>query len=239
MFPPHHWNKILNILRNQSCFHMPNLSMKGKGKVRKICYLFIVSLYIVEALLIESLFCYILSICPWRDWCMQMPLEKQETQALKATRRFLRSKWRWKQENDWNGNLKNKEFWNPSKQKRKKIYIILFTFANFVSTFNCSVKSISYFFLMKKWINLWKTAGEWQESKYGTVLERSVDRGVPTERQGKVSCSNRLREHKYTHWIQEMRKEISEPFKWHLEKFTISAAIPENCKAENKSISRE
>lgn len=175
--------------------------MKGKEKVGRICCLFIVSFYIVETLLTESLFCYILSICPWRDWRMQILLEKQETQTLKGTRKILRSKWKWKQENYWNGNLKSKEFWNPyviSEHKRKKIYIIIFTFANFVSTFNCSVKFIRELFLMKKCLNLWKAAGEGRANKYGTVLERAVDRGVPTEWQGRVSCSNRLRAQTHT-----------------------------------------
>lgn len=44
---------------------------------------------------------------------------------------------------------------------------------------------------MTKWINLWKAAGEGKKSKYGTVLERSVDRGVPAEWEGRVRYGNR------------------------------------------------
>lgn len=36
-----------------------------------------------------------------------------------------------------------------------------------------------------------------------------------------------------------MSEEISEPFNWHLEKFTISEEIPENLKVQNKSIPRK
>lgn len=69
---------------------MSKLSMKGKKeKKEKVFCLFKMSFYI-ETLLIESLFCHILSICAWRDRCMQMPLEKREAQSTEGNQEIFK-----------------------------------------------------------------------------------------------------------------------------------------------------
>lgn len=155
---------------------MSALSMKGKEKGRKILCLFRVYFYIVETLHIESLFCYILSICAWRHWCMQMPLEKKrETQRTEGNQEFF-LKWmggykeikasKWQTETEIS-KVRNFQIHIYLVNKRKKTQACFKIYKKFIPTVTWSVKFISFF--------LMKAAGKEQDI---IVVDRNADKVV-------------------------------------------------------------